>query len=73
MTEPEKPQHLRPPDATDADADADAASDYYLENGMFVFTAEYHLRRGICCNSGCRHCPFAPPQPKSANPGDPAV
>ena len=22
-----------------------------------VFTAAYHLKRGYCCNSGCRHCP----------------
>jgi hypothetical protein len=32
--------------------------DYYLENGKFVFTAEYHLKRGHCCNSKCRHCPY---------------
>jgi len=32
--------------------------DYYLENGNFVFTAHYHLKRGFCCNSGCRHCPY---------------
>jgi hypothetical protein len=32
--------------------------DFYYENGLMVFTAAYHLRRGYCCNSGCRHCPF---------------
>ena len=32
--------------------------DYYLENGLFVFTAEFHLKRGYCCQSGCRHCPY---------------
>lgn len=32
--------------------------DYYLEDGKLVFTAEYHLKRGYCCNSKCRHCPF---------------
>lgn len=32
--------------------------DYYMEDGKFVLTAEYHLRRGHCCNSGCRHCPY---------------
>jgi hypothetical protein len=33
--------------------------DYYLdENGNIVFTAVYHLKRGTCCGSGCRHCPF---------------
>jgi hypothetical protein len=32
--------------------------DYYLENGLFVFTAKHHLKRGHCCQSGCRHCPY---------------
>ena len=33
--------------------------DFYFEEGLIVFTAEYHLRRGYCCGSGCRHCPYA--------------
>ncbi|WP_165222795.1 DUF5522 domain-containing protein [Aquisphaera insulae] len=32
--------------------------DYYVEQGRWVFTAAYHRRRGYCCGSGCRHCPF---------------
>jgi hypothetical protein len=32
--------------------------DFYMENGLLVFTASYHLKRGYCCNSGCRHCPY---------------
>lgn len=32
--------------------------DYYLEGGLYVFTAAYHLRRGYCCGSRCRHCPY---------------
>jgi iron complex transport system substrate-binding protein len=32
--------------------------DYYLENGAMVFTASYLQRRGYCCDSGCRHCPY---------------
>lgn len=32
--------------------------DYYLEGGAMVFTAAYHLKRGYCCDSGCRHCPY---------------
>jgi uncharacterized protein (TIGR00290 family) len=32
--------------------------DYYWENGFMVFTAKYHLKRGHCCKSGCRHCPY---------------
>ena len=26
--------------------------------GHLVFTRAYHLRRGHCCESGCRHCPW---------------
>jgi len=33
--------------------------DYYVDpDGRLVFTADYHLRRGYCCGSGCRHCPY---------------
>jgi hypothetical protein len=32
--------------------------DYYLEGGLMVFTERFLLRRGFCCESGCRHCPF---------------
>jgi hypothetical protein len=32
--------------------------DYYLEGETLVFTAAYHLKRGSCCGSGCRHCPY---------------
>jgi len=35
-------------------------ADCYLENGCVVFTAAYHLNRGSCCGSGCRHCPYEP-------------
>lgn len=31
---------------------------YYIENGFYVFTAAYHLKRGYCCQNGCRHCPY---------------
>jgi len=35
------------------------ARDFYFDpDGLMVFTAEYHLRRGYCCGSGCRHCPY---------------
>jgi hypothetical protein len=33
---------------------------YYLENGKVVFTPTYHIQRGYCCGSKCRHCPFEP-------------
>jgi hypothetical protein len=32
--------------------------DFYMEGPNLVFTAAYHLRRGYCCNSDCRHCPY---------------
>jgi|JI10StandDraft_1071094.scaffolds.fasta_scaffold535382_2 hypothetical protein len=32
--------------------------DYYIENGNWVFTAWFHCKRGECCGSGCRHCPY---------------
>lgn len=35
-----------------------APEDYYMENGLVVFTTAYHLKRGYCCGSGCRHCPY---------------
>lgn len=33
--------------------------DYYLSpEGYIVFTENYHLKRGYCCKSGCKHCPY---------------
>ena len=32
--------------------------DYQLEGGLMVFTADFHRRRGYCCGSGCRNCPY---------------
>ena len=34
--------------------------DFYFENGLLVYTANYHVKRGSCCGSGCRHCPYTP-------------
>ncbi|MBI3649768.1 MAG: hypothetical protein HY231_01830 [Acidobacteria bacterium] len=42
----------------DASAKLIEGIDYYWENGLMVFTSAYLLRRGYCCNSGCRHCPY---------------
>ncbi len=35
-----------------------APEDFYYEGPYLVFTAAYHLKRGSCCNSNCRHCPY---------------
>ena len=40
------------------DAELREGLDYYLENGLFVFTAAFLRKRGYCCESGCRHCPY---------------
>ena len=31
---------------------------YFNEEGYRVFTEKYHLKRGHCCKSGCKHCPY---------------
>ncbi|MGL4632641.1 MAG: DUF5522 domain-containing protein [Leadbetterella sp.] len=34
-------------------------SNFYInENGMVVFTREYHLKRGYCCQNRCLNCPY---------------
>jgi len=32
--------------------------DYYFEGGLMVLTDRYLLRRGYCCEQGCRNCPY---------------
>lgn len=34
--------------------------DYYLEKGNIILTENYLAKRGKCCGSGCRHCPYDP-------------
>lgn len=36
----------------------DGVDYYFNEQGLMVFTAGYLERRGYCCESGCRHCPY---------------
>jgi hypothetical protein len=42
------------------DTSAPEQPDWYVEVGLLVYTAAYHLKRGHCCGSGCRHCPYEP-------------
>jgi hypothetical protein len=37
-----------------------AGADTYVDprSGFTVLTAAYLVRRGYCCESGCRHCPY---------------
>jgi hypothetical protein len=32
--------------------------DFYREGPFIVFTERYLRKRGYCCESGCRHCPY---------------
>ena len=35
--------------------------DFYKdENGKFVMTESYHIKRGSCCGSKCKHCCYEP-------------
>ncbi|HZI85281.1 MAG TPA: DUF5522 domain-containing protein [Pyrinomonadaceae bacterium] len=52
MSTPDLPNDLETP------AVLEEGTDYYLENGLMVFTATFLLRRGYCCERGCRHCPY---------------
>ncbi|MCB0793623.1 MAG: hypothetical protein KDB88_02705 [Flavobacteriales bacterium] len=31
---------------------------YFSEEGFLVYTEQFHTKRGYCCQSGCRHCPY---------------
>jgi hypothetical protein len=49
------------------------AEDYYFEGPNLVFTAAYHLKRGFCCGSGCRHCPYRGAEPEAPTGEDPVA
>ncbi|MDA0254109.1 MAG: DUF5522 domain-containing protein [Planctomycetota bacterium] len=31
-----------------------------MSAGADALSRAYHLERGSCCGSGCRHCPYEP-------------
>jgi hypothetical protein len=45
--------------------------DFYLDGPYLVFTAAYHLKRGACCHSGCRHCPYGESPDLKSSPLEP--
>jgi hypothetical protein len=51
----DSPLEESPTDTTPALVEGE---DYYWEGSAMVFTAAYLRRRGFCCESGCRHCPY---------------
>jgi hypothetical protein len=46
MSDYSKPSPLEPEDF------------YKTPEGYIIFTEKYHLKRGYCCKSGCKHCPY---------------
>ncbi|NCX98712.1 MAG: hypothetical protein EBX35_09100 [Planctomycetia bacterium] len=52
---PDQPQPPPKPVAAEPDSS--------VEHGLLVFTVADHIKRGSCCGSGCRHCPYEPRHP----------
>lgn len=57
MPNPTHPEQ-NPPNEETVSSDKLSREDFYYEGPYLVFTAAYHLKRGYCCNSNCRHCPY---------------
>ncbi|HTV13147.1 MAG TPA: DUF5522 domain-containing protein [Acidobacteriaceae bacterium] len=57
---PDSPERAAEPPAESAAAPRPLVEgeDFYREGPCVVFTEAYHRRRGYCCGSGCRHCPW---------------
>jgi len=32
--------------------------DYFFEDDLMILTASFLLKRGYCCQNGCRSCPY---------------
>jgi len=45
--------------AEEAEAPQEGVDYVFDERGLMVFTAAYHLKRGYCCENGCRNCPYS--------------
>ena len=58
----------QPPQSADSQPEYQQQHDKAMRNGehwyidaktgFMVFTQRYHLERGFCCQSACRHCPY---------------
>ena len=45
--------------------------DYIIDElGRLVFTSAYLLKRGYCCENGCRNCPYGFKKDGSENSGE---
>ena len=43
---------------------------YYSDEGYIIFTEAYHLKRGYCCQSLCKHCPWGFGKKKASSSAD---
>jgi len=58
---PQEPSVHDEPAVTSNEPALSEGVDYEIDAaGQLVFTAAYLLRRGTCCDNGCRHCPYGP-------------
>ena len=51
-------QHDKPDQDIEPPPKLEEGRDYYFEGSLMVFTSAFLLKRGFCCESGCRHCPY---------------
>lgn len=58
LTPPQPSNPLAPGESPVPAAQPLEPEDFYYEGPYLVFTETYHLKRGYCCNSNCRHCPY---------------
>jgi Family of unknown function (DUF5522) len=57
--EDKKQSSKKPTIATISTSEVTEGEDFYINDaGLFVFTEAFHLKRGYCCENGCRHCPY---------------
>ena len=45
-------------DTDEKKAEPIEGEDFYREGPYIVFTEKFLRKRGYCCESGCRHCPY---------------
>jgi hypothetical protein len=58
MPRPDQPAEDAAEESSDSAVPELMEEDFYYEGPYLVFTAAYHRRRGFCCGSDCRHCPY---------------
>ncbi|MDT3740806.1 MAG: DUF5522 domain-containing protein [Candidatus Kapabacteria bacterium] len=47
------------PDKKISDLQKSLNDDFYFnQDGLLVFTENYHRKRGFCCKNSCLHCPW---------------